>query len=376
MASSQPGESHRRRRRGAGAAARRAVRMALLDRLRARAHRGERDRPGRAVLGLGLIGRPAGVRIALRLVGLTRVGLRAAHALARGGDRVALEGVVLARLRVQQPRDGGGVVRRRRRVDLLEREEHHGDVVATAGGVGGGDQIAAELIQRPAVLEQQRLELVLAHHRGQPVRADQEEIAGLGREVLDVDLHGRLGPERAGDDGALRVRLGLLLGQLAEPDQVADQRVVVGQALELAVADQVAAGVADVRDRHEVLADVGGRHGRAHARALALGPRALEDAQVGLLDQAHQADRRRLAVGDARVEDLDGHLGRDLAGLRAAHAVGDDEQGRANEVVVFVALPLQAQVGTVPVISDPQHAHRSKENSLSPILMRSPACRG
>ena len=31
--------------------------------------------------------------------------------------------------------------------------------------------------------------------------------------------------------------------------------------------------------------------------------------------------------GQAAVEGVDGHLGRDLARLRAAHAVGDDEQG-------------------------------------------------
>ena len=80
--------------------------------------------------------------------------------------------------------------------------------------------------------------------------------------------------------------------------------------------------------------------------------------------------------GKPGVEGLDGHLGRDLAGLRAAHAVGDDEQRRAHEVVVLVALPLQAEVGAVPVVSDSQHAQRSKENSLSPIRIRSPACRG
>ena len=57
-----------------------------------------------------------------------------------------------------------------------------------------------------------------------------------------------------------------------------------------------------------------------------------------------QALGRRVAVGQAGVEGLDGHLGRDLARLRAAHAVSDDEQWRAHEVVVLVALPLQAEV--------------------------------
>ena len=78
----------------------------------------------------------------------------------------------------------------------------------------------------PLVLDQQRLELGLADHRRQAVRADQEQVAGLAPGLLDVDLHVRLGPERAGDHRALRVRLGLLLGQLAAPDELADERVV------------------------------------------------------------------------------------------------------------------------------------------------------
>jgi len=51
-----------------------------------------------------------------------------------------------------------------------------------------------------------------------------------------------------------------------------------------------------------------------------------------------------IAVRQPLVERVDRHLRRDLAGLGAAHAVGDDEQGRADEVVVLVALALAAQV--------------------------------
>ena len=61
---------------------------------------------------------------------------------------------------------------------------------------------------------------------------------------------------------------------------------------------------------------------------------------------AHEAVGGR-AVAEPGVEGLDGHLGGDLAGLGAAHAVGDHEQRRADEVVVLVALALAAQVGGV-----------------------------
>jgi hypothetical protein len=67
------------------------------------------------------------------------------------------------------------------------------------------------------------------------------------------------------------------------------------------------------------------------------------DAPVGLLDDPHQAVGRR-PVADAGVEGLDRHLGGDLAGLGAAHAVRDHEQRRADEVVVLVALSLAPQI--------------------------------
>ena len=55
------------------------------------------------------------------------------------------------------------------------------------------------------------------------------------------------------------------------------------------------------------------------------------------------------------VERVDRHLGGDLAGLRAAHAVGDHEQRRADEVVVLVALALAAEVGGVELFGDAEH---------------------
>ena len=61
------------------------------------------------------------------------------------------------------------------------------------------------------------------------------------------------------------------------------------------------------------------------------------------------------AVGQPAAEGLDRDLRGDLAGLRAAHAVGDDEQRRAREVGVLVALALAAGVGVVQVVGDAQH---------------------
>ena len=50
----------------------------------------------------------------------------------------------------------------------------------------------------------------------------------LGLVDVDVDLDVGLGAERAGDHRALRMHLGLLLGELAAAHQLADQRMVAG----------------------------------------------------------------------------------------------------------------------------------------------------
>ena len=68
---------------------------------------------------------------------------------------------------------------------------------------------------------------------------------------------------------ALRMRLGLLLGQLAAGDELADERVVAGQPDQVAVAEQVGARVADVRDDDVVVVDVRGGHASSPCRRAA-----------------------------------------------------------------------------------------------------------
>ena len=64
-----------------------------------------------------------------------------------------------------------------------------------------------------------------------PSRAEQEDVAAARRVASRVDLDVGLGPERARDDRALRVRLGLLLGELARAHELLDERVVAREPL-------------------------------------------------------------------------------------------------------------------------------------------------
>ena len=143
--------------------------------------------------------------------------------------------------------------------------------------------LAAAISSRPACVEvvsalHHGPHADLVDHRRQAVRAEQVDVAAAGGERLDVDLHLALGAERARDHRALRVRLRLLLGELAAGDELADERVVAREPRQLAAAPQVGARVADVGDRDVRLADVGGRAGRAHAGGLLVAARAVVDA--------------------------------------------------------------------------------------------------
>src|SRR5665811_1693199 len=122
-----------------------------------------------------------------------------------------------------------------RRGGALEPEGERRDVVAPAGAVGLLDQRAHGLAQRAGVA-QGGGDALLADHRRQAVGAEQEDVAGGGRGGLHVDVDLRFGPERTGDDRALRVLLRLRVGDLAFAPHLLDQRVVAGQPLELAAA--------------------------------------------------------------------------------------------------------------------------------------------
>ena len=170
---------------------------------------------------------------------------------------------------------------------------------------------------------------------------------------------------------------GFLRRQATLAQQLVDERVVVGQPQQIAVAQAVRATVADVCDRDVLLADVDGGERGPHPGMLGVGVGELVDPRVG---RARQRGERLLGLdgfGEAGLEGLHGDPGRDLAGLRSAHAVGDDEQRRSREQRVLVGATLSSGVGAGVLLGDAQHCQpTSKTNSLSPMRTRSPGCSG
>ena len=140
----------------------------------------------------------------------------------------------------------------------------------------------------------------------------------------------------------------------------------------LSPAQPVGARVADVRDRDRALADERDGHRRAHARALLVRARDLVDALVGLLDDLGQPLLGARSSASSRLaQRLDGDPRGDLAGLRAAHAVGDAVERGARVERVLVGPPLPTRVRAVELLGDPQH-QPWKRKWESPIRMRSP----
>ena len=168
---------------------------------------------------------------------------------------------------------------------------------------------------------------------------------------------------------------GLLGGELPAAAHLLDERVVLGEAAELAVAEAVGAGVADVGDRDVALADVDGGERRAHAGARVVLARHAEDLLVRAPDDGGEAILGGARLGEPGGDGLDGGVRGDLAGLRAAHAVGDGEHRRARVVGVLVVPALLPGVGERVVFGDAEH-QSSYMNVLSPIRMRSPGCSG
>ena len=199
------------------------------------------------------------------------------------------------------------------------------------------------VLERGAVLDD-GLDVLLGDHRGEPVGAEEVDVAVAARIRERLDFDARLGAERARDDRTLGVVLGLLGAQAALPDQLLDQRVILGQPLETPVAQPVEAAVPDVANRNVPPRDHHGRQRRPHPGALAVPLRHLVDPAVRLARHS-----RELLLGRAFRrpvgERLDGDARRHLPGACSAHAVRHSEQRRPLEVRVLVALPLPADVG-------------------------------
>jgi hypothetical protein len=281
-------------------------------------------------------------------------------------------------------RAGGALAGAGRRVLRLlrRRAAHHGRLRSAAGlddvGHDDGDVVrpaaAQGQLDQPVdgglrVLDRQRLVqgVAAAHRPGQAVGAQQVAVAAARLAHRQVELDAAAAVQRAGDQRPLRVAARLVLADPPLLDQLGDQRVVGGDLAELAVAQQVAARVADV-DQPQPLA--GEQHrGERRAHAVQAGVAGDHVAQVlvrrgrRLPQGVEQVGAGVVVVQRCQGGDRDG--AGDLPGRVAAHAVGDGQHARAGVDAVLVALPQEADVGAGGEAQIQAHARAPGERTLT-----------
>ena len=126
----------------------------------------------------------------------------------------------------------------------------------------------------------------VGHHAGQAVAGQEEPVSGA--DVQDAEVFGAA-PRVLAAQVEVKDVLELVSGQLLPGDrsrveQGVGQGVVLGQLLEMALAQAVGPGIADARDVDPILAELGQDHGRAHVRVFGDQPGAAEDLRVHLGD--------------------------------------------------------------------------------------------
>ena len=90
--------------------------------------------------------------------------------------------------------------------------------------------------------------LVIFQHRGKPVGAQKQTVAGFRGQLEQVRLGARVAAQGAGDDRALGMNAGLGLSNLPGLNKVGHKRVVAGQLLHLPLMQKVGARVAHLGD--------------------------------------------------------------------------------------------------------------------------------
>src|SRR2546430_3187034 len=88
---------------------------------------------------------------------------------------------------------------------LRDLERDHSDVVLAAASVRSLHQRLESYADVLAVPLDELEDLALSHHVGEPVGAEEKDVAGLGRDRESVDVDVGVRAQGAGDDGALRM---------------------------------------------------------------------------------------------------------------------------------------------------------------------------
>lgn len=167
----------------------------------------------------------------------------------------------------------------------------------------------------------------VAGHVVQAVRAEQPSFPGLDGQCVEIQLRAGIDvPQDAHEDVLVRMRFGLFGAEPALIDEPLDEGVVDADLFELAVAQPVGPGVADVGEVELSFGEEQGRDRGTHPGELGIDVDQLGQQGVGRLDFVGE-DGAGVAVVVIMVQVdhvQDGRGGGDVAAGMATHAVGND----------------------------------------------------
>ena len=236
--------------------------------------------------------------------------------------------------------------------------DDHGDVVRTAAAQRQLDQPVRTVGD---VFDLQRLQDgVLADRIGQAVRAEQIAIAGPGfaHDQGGLDL---VTGQRPHDQRTLRVTVCFLGGDSAFVDQGLDEGVVLGDLVELTVAQQIATRVADMDQSKSVAREQDCGERSAHAVEFGLHLDVCRDRRITFVHSGVEL-AQQVAAGLVVIEvgqRGDHQLRGDLAGGVTAHAVGQGQQPRTRVDRVLVVGAHQPAVAAGGVAQNQRHGRSS-----------------
>ena len=227
--------------------------------------------------------------------------------------------------------------------------DHRGHIV----GAAGPQRHSHELLRAFALIGDRGQDLLdggILQHAAQTVRTQQPAVGRVG--LADGDVGPRVDievAEHAHDHVALRMVARLGLGDAAGVDEMLHVAVILGHTHQVAVAQQIGAGVADMREHPVPLHQRDRRDGRAHAGQLAF---ALGLADDGVVRGQHRGLHHRgagvdvqlgVVAFDMRQRTDRNRGGRVTAGV-ASHAVADGYEMLTSERRVLIVAADRAHI--------------------------------
>ena len=172
---------------------------------------------------------------------------------------------------------------------VAEGQRDGRNIVFSARLVGRIDQLTNYLVHLETPGLHNFQDLAVLYHRGEPIGADQQHVAGLKIQHLQVNLQPFLPSQRPSDNVAQWVGPRLLAIDEPRHHLLVDPRVIAGELADCVVANQIDATVSDMSDVSLVFVEQDRGNGGSHALALRVFLDLLHQLPVGKADRGLEA---------------------------------------------------------------------------------------